>query len=238
MQHHYRAEPYLQQAETLVTGLSDEGGIFLERSIFFPTGGGQPGDSGELVWEGGQIQIGTTTRNVDGTVVLVPGLPEALPAVGTRVLQKLDWDRRYRHMRMHTALHLLGAVMARRVTGGQIGAAKSRLDFNTSDPVPDAQWLTEKLNLLIDSDLKVTTDWITEEELEARPDLIRTVAVRPPKGQGRLRLVGIGEGAAQIDLQPCSGTHVARIGEVGRLQVAEVVNKGRNAWRITIRLDV
>ncbi|MCL4065541.1 alanyl-tRNA editing protein [Pseudomonas sp. GX19020] len=237
MQHHYRTEPYLQQCETLVTGHSPEGGIVLERSIFFPTGGGQPGDSGQLIWEGGRIPVGTTTRTGDGNVVLVPGLPQALPAVGTRVVQRLDWGRRYRHMRMHTALHLLAAVVARPVTGGQIGAAKSRLDFDIPDPLPDVQRLTAQLNLLIDTDLKVTTGWITEEELEARPELIRTLSVRPPQGHGRLRLVGIGEGPAQIDLQPCSGTHVARIGEVGRLTVGEIVNKGRNNRRITIRLD-
>ncbi|WP_112309071.1 alanyl-tRNA editing protein [Pseudogemmobacter bohemicus] len=237
MQHHYRSKPYLQHSESLVTGHSPEGGILLERTIFFPTGGGQPGDSGQLTWEGGHIQIGTTTRNGDGMVVLVPGLPQPLPPVGTRVAQKLDWERRYRHMRMHTALHLLAAVVARPVTGGRIGAAKSRLDFDIPDPAPDALRLEEKLNLLIDSDLKVTESWITEEELHARPELIRTLSVRPPQGHGRLRLIGIGEGAAQIDLQPCSGTHVARSGEVGRLSIAEIVKKGRSNRRITIRLE-
>ena len=233
----FRSDPYLQETEAVVTGHSAEGGVLLDETIFFPTGGGQPGDSGRLIWERGQLAIATTTGAGDGSVVLVPGMPDALPAIGTRLRQRLDWERRYRHMRMHTALHLLSAVVARPVTGGQIGAAKSRLDFDIPDPMPDRQQIEDRLNLLIDRDLRVTESSIAEEELEARPELLRTLSARPPQGHGRLRLVGIGEGAAQIDLQACSGTHVARIGEIGRLAVEEIVRKGRTGRRISILLD-
>ncbi|NPD16182.1 alanyl-tRNA editing protein [Xinfangfangia sp. D13-10-4-6] len=233
----FRRDPYLQEAPAVVLQHSPEGGIVLDQSLFFPTGGGQPGDSGWLIWEGGRVVIATTTRNADGVIVLVPGSASALPPSGAAVVQRLDWERRYRHMRMHTALHLLSAAVSRPVTGGQIGAAKSRLDFDIPDPVPERGNLEERLNLLIGSDLRVTESMIAEEDLAAQPQLVRQISAPLPQGHGRLRLVGIGEGAGQIDLQACSGTHVARIGEIGRIQVAEIARKGRNSHRISITLD-
>ena len=233
----FRSDPYLQETEAVVTGHSAEGGVLLDETIFFPTGGGQPGDSGRLIWERGQLAIATTTRAGDGSVVLVPGMPDALPAIGTRLRQRLDWERRYRHMRMHTALHLLSVVIPLPVTGGQIGAGRGRLDFDMPDPPGDLTELNDRLNALVGLDLAVSEDWITDEELVANPGLVKTLSVRPPMGQGRVRLVGIGSGTGQVDLQPCGGTHVARTAEIGRVSIDKVEKKGRMNRRVSISLS-
>ncbi|VDC30704.1 alanyl-tRNA editing protein [Pseudogemmobacter humi] len=233
----FRDDPWLQEAVATVTGHTPEGGILLDRVLFYPTGGGQPGDSGMLIWPGGRMAIATATRNPDGAVVLVPADLAALPPVGAGVRQVLDWDRRYRHMRLHTALHLLSVVIPLPVTGGQIGAERARLDFDMPDPPEPAAVLEERLNALIGRDLKVSESWITDEELRASPALVKTLSVRPPAGQGRVRLVRIGEGAGQVDLQPCGGTHVARTGEIGAVTVEKIEKKGRINRRVSIRLE-
>lgn len=232
----FRSDAYLREAEAVVTGHTAEGGILCDRTVFYATGGGQPGDSGLLVWEGGRLAIATAVKAEGGQVALVPAEPAAMPPLGTRVLQRLDWDRRHRHMRVHTALHLLSVVIPLPVTGGQIGAERGRLDFDMPDPPEDVQMLEDRLNALIGLDLPVTESWITDAELEANPGLVKTMSVMPPMGQGRVRLVRIGTGGTQVDLQPCGGTHVARTAEIGRVTIGKIEKKGRQNRRVSITL--
>ncbi|MDM7932262.1 alanyl-tRNA editing protein [Tabrizicola sp.] len=232
----FRTDPYLQAAEARVVAHTPEGALVLDRSVFYPTGGGQPGDSGVLDWGGGRLSIATALKVDDGGVALVPAEPLPMPPVGAPVVQMLDWSRRYRHMRMHTALHLLSVVIPLPVTGGQIGSERGRLDFDMAEPPADVAALQGVLNSLIARDLPVTEDWITDEELAANPGLVKTMSVRPPTGQGRVRLIRIGEGAGQIDLQPCGGTHVARTSEIGRVGIGKIENKGRQNRRVQLLL--
>jgi misacylated tRNA(Ala) deacylase len=204
----------------------------VDRSVFYPTGGGQPGDSGRIEWEGGALAIATAVKVEGGAVALVPAEPRAMPPVGAPVHLVLDWARRHRHMRVHTALHLLSVVIPLPVTGGQIGVDRGRLDFDMPDPPGDMAAVEAALNRLIDRDLAVTQEWITDAELAANPGLVKTMSVHPPVGQGRVRLVRIG----QIDLQPCGGTHVARTGEIGRVEMGKIEKKGRVNRRVTISL--
>lgn len=232
----FREDAYLREAEAVVTGHTAEGGILCDRTVFFPTGGGQPGDSGLIQWEGGRLSIATAVKAEGGQVALVPAEPAAMPIPGTRVIQRLDWDRRHRHMRVHTALHLLSVVIPLPVTGGQIGAERGRLDFDMPEPPADIQLIEDRLNALVGLDLAVTDAWITDDELAANPGLVKTMSVMPPVGQGRVRLVRIGDGASQVDLQPCGGTHVARTAEIGRVAIGRIEKKGRQNRRVTITL--
>ena len=232
----FREDAYLREAEAVVTGHTAEGGILCDRSIFYPTGGGQPGDSGLILWDGGRLSIATAVKAEGGQVALVPAEPAAMPPVGTTLRQRLDWDRRHRHMRVHTALHLLSVVIPLPVTGGQIGAERGRLDFDMPDPPEDVQMLEDRLNALIGLDLPVTESWITDDELAANPGLVKTMSVMPPMGQGRVRLVRIGTGATQVDLQPCGGTHVARTAEIGRVSIGKIEKKGRQNRRVSLSL--
>ncbi|MDW4551408.1 alanyl-tRNA editing protein [Defluviimonas sp. D31] len=232
----FRDDPYLREAPARVTALTAEGGIVVDASLFYPTGGGQPGDAGWLDWDGGEIAISTTIKGEGGAVVLIPETPEAQPPIGAPVFQRLDWDRRYRHMRVHTGLHLLSVVIPLPVTGGQIGDGKGRLDFDMPEPPEDVAALEDQLNALVTRDLKVSEDWITDAELAANPGLVKTMSVAPPVGQGRVRLIRIGAGADQVDLQPCGGTHVGRTGEIGRVTIGKVEKKGRQNRRVSLIL--
>jgi misacylated tRNA(Ala) deacylase len=229
----FRADPYLTEAGARVIGLTAEGGILLDRTVFYATGGGQPGDSGRLDWDGGSVGIATAVKTESGAVAVVPAGPVPLPPVGTPVHQVLDWDRRHRLMRVHTALHLLSVVIPLPVTGGQIGTERGRLDFDMPEPPGDVAALTAALNALVDADLPVTESWITDADLAANPGLVKTMSVAPPVGQGRVRLVRIGD----IDLQPCGGTHVARTGEIGRVSIGKIEKKGRQNRRVSLTLD-
>jgi misacylated tRNA(Ala) deacylase len=229
----FRADPYLTEAGARVIGLTAEGGILLDRTVFYATGGGQPGDSGRLDWDGGSVGIATAVKTESGAVAVVPAGPVPLPPVGTPVHQVLDWDRRHRLMRVHTALHLLSVVIPLPVTGGQIGTERGRLDFDMPEPPKDIAALTAALNALVDADLPVTESWITDADLAANPGLVKTMSVAPPVGQGRVRLVRIGD----IDLQPCGGTHVARTGEIGRVSIGKIEKKGRQNRRVSLTLD-
>ncbi len=231
----YRSDPYLRAAPGTVVAHSD-GGVVLDAVLFYPSGGGQPGDSGTLEWPGGWLDITDARKGPDGQVVLIPGAGGALPALGTALTQALDWDRRHRHMRVHTALHLLSVVIPRPVTGGQIGADKGRLDFDMPEAPADRDALEAALNALVARDLVVSEDWITDAALAANPALVKTMSVQPPTGQGKVRLVRIGSGAHQVDLQPCGGTHVARTGEIGALRLGKIENKGRQNRRVNIHL--
>lgn len=227
----FRQDAYLKEADATVTAL-EERGLRLDRSIFYPTGGGQPGDTGLMRWDGGEARIVDSLKAEGGDVlhVLAPDSPR--PAVGATVHAVLDWERRMRHMRMHTALHVMSAVIRGNVTGGQVGADKSRLDFNLEGEVPAKEWVTAEVNKLIALDRPVVPQWITDEELNARPELVKTMSVRPPMGAGRVRLLAI-EG---IDLQACGGTHVAHTGEIGPIECVKIENKGKMNRRFVIAL--
>ncbi|MBP6770455.1 MAG: alanyl-tRNA editing protein [Reyranella sp.] len=227
----FRQDAYIKETDATVTTV-EERGVRLDRSIFYPTGGGQPGDTGLLRWDGGEAKVVDTAKADGGDVlhVLAPDAPR--PAVGTKVHATLDWERRHLHMRMHTALHVMSAVIKGSVTGGQVGADKSRLDFNLEGEVPTKEWVTEEVNKLIALDRPVTQQWVTDEELTSRPELVKTMSVRPPMGAGRVRLLSI-EG---VDLQACGGTHVARSGEIGRVECIKIENKGKMNRRFIIAL--
>jgi misacylated tRNA(Ala) deacylase len=232
MQLLFRDDAYLKSCEAEVLSAAPEG-IRLDRTVFYPEGGGQPGDTGRLrLADGGEVAI-LDTRKGEGRdeVLLIPAEGAVLPAAGDTVTAEVDWDRRYAHMRMHTCMHLLCSLVQGDVTGGQVGAEKSRLDFNLPDGSPDKAWLTEELNRLIREDRPVRPIWITDAELAAKPELVRTMSVKPPSGAGHVRLLEI-EG---VDLQPCGGTHVARTGEIGAVEVGKIENKGKQNRRINIR---
>ena len=232
----YRTDPYAVRCESAVTGQGPNGGLVFDRTVFYAAGGGQPGDSGAISWGSDSANV-VDARGARGSAIelmLDGGAPH--PGVGTIVIQNLDWDRRYRHMRIHTALHLLSVAVPLPVTSGAITAEKGRLDFDMPETIEDREQLESDLNELAARDLPVSEDWITDEELEANPGLVKTMSVKPPTGTGRVRLVRIGEGGAQIDLQPCGGTHVARTGEIGRIRLGKIEKKGRRNRRINIHL--
>jgi misacylated tRNA(Ala) deacylase len=228
----FRRDAYTVRCQATVVAV-DERGLVLDRTVFYPTGGGQPGDTGTLHHDGAEIRL-TDTIKGDGpdNVIHVPEVGAELPAPGSVVEVEIDWDRRFAHMRMHTCLHLLCAVVPGAVTGGQIGADRSRLDFNVPSASLDKDDLTAHLNRLIADDHPVSYRWIDDAELEANPDLVRTMSVKPPTGTGQVRLVDI-EG---IDLQPCGGTHVARTAEIGRVEVVKIENKGKQNRRVVVAL--
>lgn len=228
----FRTDSYLKECEATVTGVNERGGILLDRTVFYPTGGGQPGDSGVLrLAGGGEIAIVTTVKGVgEENVIHVPAEGQTMPAPGTQVTAAVDWGRRYRHMRMHTALHLLCNVVSFGVTGGQISADRGRMDFDMGDERLDKDEIAAELNRLVDDDHPTRIDYISDEELEAQPQLIVTLSVQPPRGAGRVRMLHIGD----VDLQPCGGTHVARTGEIGHLVVTKIESKGKRNRRINI----
>ncbi len=230
----FRDDAYLTTCEATVVAVNDRGGIILDRTVFYPTGGGQPGDSGSLECrDGSAIAVATTVYGeTKNQIVHVPAAQDALPEPGETVICHIDWARRYRHMRLHSALHLLSAVLPYPVTGGQIGAEEGRLDFDIPEAGLDKEVLTGELNKLIAEDHPVAMDWITDAELATNPDLVKTMAVAPPSGAGRVRLVRIG---AATDLQPCGGTHVKSTAEIGNVFVSKIEKKGRQNRRVRVR---
>ena len=232
----FRDDAYMTRASAVVQAHTEDGGIIPDGSLFYPTGGGQPGDRGRLEWAGGETQIATTIKGEGDAVILVPADGQHLPPVGAEITQHLDWDQRHRHMRVHTALHLLSVVIPLPVSGGSIGAEKGRLDFDMPEAPEDKPALEAALNALIARDLEVSEDWISDAELAANPGLVKTMSVAPPMGAGRVRLVRIGSGADQVDLQPCGGTHVKRIGEIGPVRIGKIEKKGRQNRRVYLHL--
>jgi misacylated tRNA(Ala) deacylase len=233
----YREDAYAKSADAKVLAVNEQGGIILDRTAFYAAAGGQPGDLGTIEIAGlGQIAIATAVYDADKcTIVHVPSRPlPGIPAVGTAAVVGLDWDNRHKLMRMHTGLHLLCALVKFPVTGGQIGTDEGRLDFDITDAdAVDKDMLTEQLNTLIDGHYAVSEQWITDGELEANPGLVRTMAVKPPMGSGRVRLVLIGPDGA-VDRQPCGGTHVRNTSEIGRLLVTKIEKKGKLNRRIRV----
>lgn len=218
-------------ATVLVSGPE---GIELDRTVFYARSGGQPGDVGVLRWDGGETVIADTVKGEGEAVLHIPAPGATLPPVGAVVEGEIDWERRYPLMRMHTAMHLLCSVIKdAAVTGGSVGADRSRLDFNLPNPPPKEE-IETALNALIEADYPVRIEWVDEAVLDSNPDLVRTMSVAPPRGTGRLRLMRIGEGEQPVDLQPCGGTHVTRTGEIGRIAVTKIENKGKQNRRIVI----
>jgi len=236
----FRVDAYLESSEAVVTAAGPDG-IELDRTVFYPMGGGQPGDSGTLRRaDGSTVAIADTRKGAAPDQILhVPAAGQALPAVGERVVAQVDWPRRHRLMRMHTCLHLLCAVVPAGVTGGQVGEARSRLDFDVGELVLDKAEIERKLNALISANHAAVPRWISDAELAAQPQLVRTMSVKPPSGQGRVRLLEIGAGAGAdgpVDLQPCGGTHVRATGEIGPVVVEKIENKGKRNRRVIVAL--
>jgi misacylated tRNA(Ala) deacylase len=231
----FRDDAYQRDCEATVLAVNERGGIILDRTVFYATSGGQPGDTGVLELHGSSIPIGATVYGDDkAELVHVPMSPQVLLGAGTAVRAAIDWERRHRHMRMHTALHLLCSLLPYPVTGGAIGADESRLDFDISDAgAVDKDELAERLNALVAADHAVTTRWISDEELAHNPGLVRTMSVKPPTGSGLVRLVAIGADGS-VDLQPCGGTHVRSTAEIGPVAVTRIEKKGRQNRRIRL----
>ena len=231
----FREDSYLRTCEARVVAVTDQGGIVLDRTVFYANSGGQPGDTGALTLPDGNKADIVDTIYTDKSKTEIAHIlaPDATrPNIGDTVAVTIDWDKRYARMRMHTALHLLSAVLPYAVTGGSVGDADGRLDFDIPEAGLDKAELTEKLNALVARDAAVGERWITDAELDANPALVKTMAVKPPRGTGRVRLVEI-EG---IDLQPCGGTHVRRTGEIGRVAVTDIEKKGKQNRRVRIAL--
>ncbi len=228
----YRDDAYLETCKASVTAITDRGGIVLDRTIFYPTGGGQPGDRGTLVMADGETVVIATTVTDRGSAQLVhvPENEGVMPDIGAPLACHLDMDLRLSHMRSHTALHLLCSLVPFPVTGGQIGPDKGRLDFDIPDTQLDKEDLTARLNTLIADDRAVTMSWITDEDLAANPDLVRTMSVKPPTGSGRVRMIRI----ADCDFQPCGGTHVRSTSEIGKATVTKIEKKGAQNRRVRL----
>ena len=230
----FRQDAYTRSCAARITAV-DETGVRLDRTVFYPLGGGQPGDTGELVLaDGTAVRIVDTRKGeVPGEIVHVPQRSVDPCLAGSEVTARIDWDRRHRLMRMHTCLHLLCSLVPAPVTGGSIRDGSGRLDFDLPESTLDKQDLTARLNRLVAEDHAVTPRWISEEELDANPSLVRTMSVAPPRGRGRVRVLDI-EG---VDLQPCGGTHVASSGEIGPVRVTKIEKKGRQNRRVSVAFD-
>lgn len=228
----FRDDAYLERCEARVAAI-DESGIRLDRTVFYARGGGQPGDSGRLLTADDRtIAIADTHKAGDAgdDILHLPAQTGHGLAVGDTVIAEIDWERRYRHMRMHTCLHLLCAVVEAGVTGGSIAADKGRLDFDLPESTLDKDAITGALNALIREDHTVGARWISDAELDARPELVRTLSVAPPRGAGHVRLLEV----KGVDLQPCGGTHVARTAEIGPVVVRKIEKKSRHNRRVII----
>jgi len=229
----FRDDAYLKSATARVVAVYD-GKVELDRTIFYPLGGGQPGDTGTITRNSGErIAVIDTRKGVEpGTIAHVLAAGAAAPAPGETVGLEIDWERRYALMRLHTALHVMSCVVIAPVTGGNIAPDKARLDFDIDITLLDADRIAAGTNELIARGVATETVWITDEELDARPELVKTMSVQPPRGAGRVRLLRIPD----IDLQPCGGTHVANIAEIGGIQVVRIRNEGKRNKRVEIVL--
>jgi len=226
-------DSYQKTHRSQVTDLVD-GGVILASTIFYPLGGGQPGDTGILRIGGAEFRVTDTRYGADRVGIVHYLDAEDLSGIQPRdpVELELDWARRHRHMRMHTSMHLMCSLISAQATGGSIGASESRLDFDLRGQTVDKEQLTVAMNELIARSLPVSIGSISDDELEQNPDLVRTMSVQPPKGQGTVRTISIED----IDYQPCGGTHVKNIGEIGEVVITKIKSKGKQNKRITMAL--
>jgi misacylated tRNA(Ala) deacylase len=232
----FRDDSYLKECEACVVGVTDRG-IELDRTVFYATSGGQPGDTGVLVTKSAAETPIATATYLDAAKTEIAHQPApgaAQVAVGDTVIARIDWDKRHVRMRMHTALHLLSAVLPYAVTGGSVGDGDGRLDFDIPDAGLDKDDITAKVNEMIVSDAAVTSRWITDDELAANPGLVKTMSVKPPIGTGKVRLIEIATPNERLDLQPCGGTHVKSTGEIGKIAVTQIEKKGKQNRRVRI----
>ena len=219
------------KSESSVVRESYQNEVILDKTIFYPIGGGQPSDTGTFRWGNKEAKIVNSYSNQDNSIVHIVNEGDPIPILGESIDISIDWKKRYLHMRMHTGLHLLGSILKYGVTGGNISAQKSRLDFDMEDPV-DKEYVNTELEKLVDADHPISSSWITQEELRNNPEIIRTMSVKPPSNAKKIRLVKIGN----IDLQPCGGTHVNSTAEVGKIRVKKVEKKGKRNRRVSIEL--
>lgn len=230
-------DSYLKQAKAVVSGHTNEGGIVLDRTVFHPQGGGQPGDSGELSWDEGSLVVATAVQGEAADIILVPGTVGSLPPVGTPVLQTLDWHRRYRHLRIHTALHLLSVVVPFPINNSGIGQSTGWLDLEMPRSTIDRAILHKSLNEFVELDLPVVDRWVTDIDLGEIPSSPNSKREKSRVEQGRARLIQIGEGKQEINRQACNGTHVRSTGEIGRLSVGKIESNGQSIKRIIIIIE-
>ena len=232
----FRDDSYLRETEAEVVAINDRGGVILDRTIFYATSGGQPGDIGTIIGpDGARVAIAATiTGETKDEILHLPAPQQAPLAVGSRVGLAIDWERRFRLMRMHTACHLLTVVCPFPITGASVGEDESRIDFDIPEAAFSKEDVSARMMELVAANHPVYTQWITDEDLAASPGLVKSKNVRPPSGTGRIRLVCIGD-AASVDSQPCGGTHVKSTAEVGEIHIAKIEKKGRENRRFRIR---
>jgi len=227
----FENDAYLNEFEAkIIKIIKEDNHIELNQTAFYAKSGGQPGDRGEIEREGSKIQVLETIKENNKIIHIVDDLKDL--EENCDIIGKINWDLRYKHMRMHTALHLLCSIVPLGVTGGQIGYEKSRLDFNDPDKLINKEELEEKINLLVEDNHTITTEVIESRILEEKPELVRTMSVKPPQVDGKIRLVRIGE----VDLQPCGGTHVKSTIEIGKIQIGKIENKGKMNRRVNLLL--
>ena len=228
----FEENPYTKEVETRIKEIDIENKtIELENTIFYGKSGGQPGDEGEIISDGQKIEVINTIKtngSIKNILENINGLSK-----NQKIIAKVNWEKRYKYMRMHSALHLMCASIPLGVTGGQIGYEKSRLDFNDPDKEIKKEELQEKINALMEEDHKITYEYIDSKILESQPDLVRTMSVKPPKIDGKLRFVKIGN----VDFQPCGGTHVRSTKEIGKITIGKIENKGRMNRRVNILIN-
>ena len=228
----FENDAYLNEFEgKIIKIIKEDNHIELNQTAFYAKSGGQPGDKGEIEKEGSKIQVLETIKENNKIIHIVNDLKDLKE--NSNIVGKINWDLRYKHMRMHTALHLLCSIVPLGVTGGQIGYEKSRLDFNDPDKLINKEDLEKKINLLVEDNYAVTTEVIESNILEEKPELVRTMSVKPPQVDGKIRLVRIGD----VDLQPCGGTHVKSTAEIGSIKISKIENKGRMNRRVNIILN-
>ena len=228
----FRSDPYLSVSEATVVAVLEEG-LILDKTVFYPEGGGQPGDIGRIANNIFEADVKNTIKSTNGILHLTDNKLGAI-SEGDNVKIDIDWERRYSLMRMHTALHILCSIVDGAVTGGSVGSHKSRLDFDIPGERPDKESLTQELMEIVDRNYPVTSSWISDQELQQNPNLIRTMSVKPPTGTGQVRMIRIGD---NIDFQPCGGTHVKSTGEVGKIKISKIENKGKQNRRINLTWD-
>ena len=228
----FRSDSYLSSIEATVVAVLEEG-LILDKTVFYPEGGGQPGDIGKIANNIFEANVTNTIKSTDGILHLVDNKLGPI-SEGDNVVIDIDWERRYALMRMHTALHILCSVVDGAVTGGSVGTQKSRLDFDIPGERPDKESLTQQLMEIVDRNYPVMSSWISDQELQRNPGLIRTMSVKPPTGTGQVRMIRIGD---DIDFQPCGGTHVKSTGEIGKIKISKIENKGKQNRRINLTWD-